>query len=67
MTYSINYDNKDVVFLQEVWLKNDYDKLRKCTMARFHVSPFDKECGRLNKASNKFRDFKKGTKLSDIF
>ena len=51
-SFSQQEDKNDVVFLQEVWLKKDYDTLRKCTMTRFYASPFDKECSRLNKARN---------------
>jgi len=38
----------DVVFMQEVWFKNDYKFLKQCTRPKYRITEFDKECGRLN-------------------
>ena len=45
-----NFSNTDfdVVFLQEVWYKDDYNFLKDCTKSRYRITKFDEECGRLN-------------------
>ena len=36
----------DVVFLQEVWFKKDYDRLKTCLAGEnYEFSNFDSECG----------------------
>ena len=35
----------DVVFLQEVWFKKDYDRLKTCLEGIYEFSNFDSECG----------------------
>ena len=36
----------DVVFLQEVWFKKDYDRLKTCLAGEsYEFSSFDSECG----------------------
>ena len=36
----------DVVFLQEVWFKKDYDRLKTCLEGEnYEFSNFDSECG----------------------
>ena len=42
----------DIVYLQEVWYKKDYDFLKTCLLdAYFFISDFDPECGAGNPVS----------------
>ena len=37
----------DIVFLQEVWFKKDYDRLKTCLVGEnYEFSSFDSECGK---------------------
>ena len=38
----------DVIHLQEIWYRKDYDFLKDCTMDKYQASPFDSECGAIN-------------------
>lgn len=38
----------DVIHLQEIWFKKDYDFMKDCTIHRYQASQFDTECGSLN-------------------
>jgi len=40
----------DVVFLQEVWFRQDYEQLKAMLEDNYDISAFDDDCGRINPA-----------------
>ena len=51
-TSFLHSKNLDVVLMQEIWFRKDYEKIKNCSQTlEYKISNFDSECGRLNPVS----------------